>query len=201
MLCVLDSVGEDYTYEWVYGSWKAEVNFYSQEVLLAQATGVRGDWPLTHGSYQQILVLYDPGDFFVKLRDAMLALPPERFMETIREVIVGELYEWIGKLRNARYMGHTTYLPELALNMAKYGAFIIGLFNRHTYSTGPRLLEESLALPYRPAGYDALCHLAMRGDLSYPDRMAELCEAFWAGVEQWAIEQGIVIEESSKIPF
>ena len=37
MLCVLDTSGEDYSYEWAYGPWKAEVNFYSPDVLLAQA--------------------------------------------------------------------------------------------------------------------------------------------------------------------
>jgi kanamycin nucleotidyltransferase len=95
--------------------------------------------------------------FFVKLRDAVYSQPQECFVEAIRGVIVGELYEWIGKLRNARHNGDTAYLPELALNMAKYGAFIIGLANRHCYLTGSRVLVEFLTLSGRPSGYDTLC--------------------------------------------
>lgn len=201
IMCVLDTAGDDYNYEWTVGPWKAEVDFYSPDVLLAQATAVDGDWPLTHGAYQHVLALYDPGDFFSQLRAAVTAPPPERFTATIRGVIVGELYEWIGKLRNARHTGHTAYLPELALNLAKYGAFLIGLAHRHCYTNGPRLLEESLTLSHRPAGYDSLCRLAMAGDLSDPDRLAAACETFWAGVEQWAAERGIAIEETSRIPF
>jgi len=201
MLCVLRSIGEEYGYEWSHGTWKAEVDFCSQDVLLQKAAEVDGKWPLTHGAYCRVLALHDPDRFFVKLRDTVSSQPEERFITAIRGVIVGELYEWIGKLRNARHDGHTAYLPELALNMAKYGAYLIGLANRHCYSAGQRVLEESLTLPGRPSGYDALCHMAMKGDLADPNRIAENCEAFWAGVERWAAERGIRIEEPRKIPF
>lgn len=201
MVCVLRTRGEQDIVEWTTGPWKAEVDFYSQDVLLRKASEVDGEWPLTHGAYCHVFALYDPDHFFVKLRDVVLSQPEERFLEAMREVIVGELYEGIGKLRNARHSGHTAGLPELALNMARYGAFLIGLANRRCYSSGTHVLEESLTLPGRPAGYDALCRMAMRGELSDPDRIAQACEVFWSGVERWASEQGLWIKERRRIPF
>jgi kanamycin nucleotidyltransferase len=198
---VLRTAGEDYTHEWSHGPWKAEVNFYSEDVLLGEAAEVDGTWPLTHGAFRNVMAFHDPTGFFVKLRDTVDSQPAERFIATMRGVIVGELYEWIGKLRNARHVGHTAYLPALAFDMARYGAFLIGLANRHCYSSGPRVLEESLTLPDRPAGYDTLCRIVMNGELSDPERIAGDCECFWSGVEQWAAERNIRIEEPRKIPF
>jgi kanamycin nucleotidyltransferase len=201
ILCVLNTVDEDYNYEWIYRSWKAEVNFRSRNMILAEAAELEENWPLTHGAFVYILPLYDPTHFFNELKQVVLSHSPEQFQQVIRLVIVGELYEWIGKLRNAQADGETAYLPELALNMAKYGAFIIGLAQRHFYSTGRRVLEESLTLPNRPPGYEALCHMAIQGTLSDFNLIAERCELFWAGMAQWAVEQGLQIEETRRIPF
>lgn len=201
ILGILQPAGEEYTYEWVYGPWKAEVNFLSQNVALAKAAEIDGDWSLTHGAFVHILALHDPHNFFDRLKERVLSHPPERFQQVIRAVITGELYEWIGKLRNARVDRQTSYLPELALGMAKYGAFVIGLANRHLYSTGRRVLEESLMLPGRPAGYDTLCQMAIHGTLSNFELINERCEQFWAGIEGWAAEQGIQVEETQRIPF
>ena len=201
MLCALRNTGEEYSYEWSYGPGKVEVNFCSQDVLMQMAAEVDVDWPLTHGAYCHVLPLYDPDLFFVKLRDVTSSQPQEAFITTIRGVIVGELYERIGKLRNAQHTGHTAYLPKLAIDLATYGAYLIGLANRHLYTTGARVLEESFALPRRPSGYDALCRMAMKGTLDAPDRIAEISEAFWVGVEEWAADRDIHIEESRRIPF
>lgn len=201
VLCVLNTMDEDYNYEWIYNTWKAEVNFRSRNMILAEAAEIEGEWSLTHGAFAHILPLYDPTDFFSQLKEAALSHPPEQFQQVIRAVMVGELYEWIGKLRNAQVAGETAYLPELALSLAKYGAFIIGLAHRHFYSTGRRVLEESLTLPNRPPGYDPLCLMAIRGTLSDFNLIAERCEQFWAGLEQWAVEQGLQIAETQRIPF
>lgn len=201
ILCVLRSKGEDYSYEWSYGPWKAEVNFISDDVVLADAAEVDERWPLTHGAFCHILPLYDPEGFFSKLPDLVLSQPEEKFNNIIKATIVGELYEWIGKLRNAQHSGHSAYLPSLALDMARYGAFIIGLANRYHYSTGSRLLEEALTLPNRPSGYDALCRLAITGNLHEPEQVMAVCETFWSGIETWASAHNLQIDESHKIPF
>lgn len=201
MLCVLDTRGEEYSYEWCYGPSKAEVNFYSEDVLLRKATEVDGRWPLTHGAFLTVMPLIDPGGFFVRLRQVVMERPGEQFDAAIRETLVGELYEFIGKLRNAMAARRFASLPGLALEMARYGAFIIGLANRRCFSSGVRVLEEALGMPDRPAGFDGLCRLAMSGQLSDPSAVAAACEEFWAGVQAWAAQKGYAIVESRRIPF
>ena len=50
MWCVLRTTGEDYAHEWTTGPWKAEVDVYSADLILAEAARVDGRWPLTHGT-------------------------------------------------------------------------------------------------------------------------------------------------------
>jgi kanamycin nucleotidyltransferase len=201
MMCVLRSPGTDHTAEWAHGPWKAEVNFLGYDVALSQAAELEGDWPLTHGAYLNILPLHDPEHFFERVRTAALAQPDDAFKARMAEVIVGEIYEVVGKLRNARHSGHIAYLPQAALSLARWGAFLIGLAHRHCYTSGPRLLEESLTLGGRPPGYDALCQLVLSGNLRDPAHVADLCEAFWSGVESWAAEHDLTIIEAQRIPF
>ncbi len=176
ILCVLDTSDEDYDYEWVYGPWKAEINFLSKNVLLAKAADVDERWSLTHGAFCNILAFHDPHNFFATLRDVVLSQPQERFTAAIRGCIIYELYEMIGKLRNAHYSHNTAYCPVIALHMITCGAYIIGLTNHYLFTTASHLLTESLTLPNRPSGYDELCHLVMSGDLCDPQRIYDFCE-------------------------
>ena len=201
ILCVLDTSDEDYDYEWVHDPWKAEINFLSKNVLLVKAAEVDERWPLTHGAFCNVLAFHDPHNFFTTLRDVVLSQPQERFTAAIRGCIIFELYEMMGKLRNAHHSHNTAYFPSIALHMTTNGAYIIGLLNRYQYTTASRILQESLTLPDRPSGYDELCHLVMSGDLRDPQQIYDLCETFWSGVEQWASDKGISFEEVRKIPF
>ena len=112
----------------------------------------------------------------------------------IRDVIVGEIYERIGKARNARAEKNDACMPYLAVELARCGACLIGLDRRCLYTTSTRMFEESLELPGRPEGYDTLCRIMMVGDLADPARIADAADAFWSGVERWARERGIQIE-------
>lgn len=198
LFVVLRTEGEEFTYEWVAGPWKAEVDFYSEEVLLSKARTVDGRWPLTHGSFFRVLPLHDPEGFFERLRAAAASPTDADFRRAICETLYGEVYEFAGKWRNARASGHTAYLATLAVETAQYGAYLIGLHNRQTYSTAARVLEEALVLPDRPDGFDALARLVMSGDLREP---LEALETFWAGVQAWAAAHGYPIVSEHRIPF
>ena len=203
MHCVLRGSGIERCFEWAAGpfdelragSWKAEVDVYSEDVLLRWASQVDGDWSLTHRVCTDVWALYDPTGFFPRLRDVTLSQPAPVFEQVLHDVIVGELYELVGKIRNLRAAQSDASLPYLAVKFAEYGALLVGLANRHLYSTSTCMFEESLALPDRPAGYDALCHMVMVGALADPAQIAEACEAFWSGIERWAEEREIQIEE------
>lgn len=201
ILCVLKTPDEDYTREWTAGPWKAEVNFVGAEALFAQAATVDGEWPLTHGAYVHTRPLHDPEQLFPRLRHTVLNQPGDAFATAIRSLIVEDLYELIGKVRNARHMNEPDGLPVVAMHLALHGAFLIGLANRTPYTSGTRLFAESLRLPERPAGYDNLCRLVMAGTLGDPAQVATLCEGFWSGVERWAAARSIVLDDPRLIPF
>lgn len=195
MHCVVRGSGVDICHEWSAGPWKAEVDVYSEDVVLGWASEVDVDWALTHGACVEVLPIYDPTGFFSRLRDtALFSQPDQVFQETIHDVIIGELCERIGKIRNARAENNAACLPYLAVELAKFGALLLGLVHRHLYTTSTRLFEQSLTLPGRPDGYDALCWMVMAGELTDPARIADAADAFWAGVETWAQKRGIHIE-------
>lgn len=203
MFCVLRDTNEpvDYCYEWSAGPWKAEMDVCSASVLLQSAAEVEGSWPLTHGPYFAPLSLYDPEGFFPRLRQAAESPTKEDFRAAVNEVLVGEMYEYVGKLRNAKRNGSLTYLPYLAVQFAHYGAMLVGLHNRHLYTTGAQVLPEALALPDRPRGFDSVARLVMSGDLADPPAVAAACEAFWSGLEDWAAEHGYTIHAQQRMPF
>ncbi|MBH0330526.1 kanamycin nucleotidyltransferase [Brevibacillus brevis] len=202
MFCVLEETGEEieFSYEWSAGPWKAEVNVCSADVLLNTAATVEDDWPLTHGPFFSPLSLYDPKGFFETLKKAAESPSQEEFTENINGILVGEMYEFIGKLRNVNLDGPHTYLPYLAMQFAQYGAMLIGLHNGKLYSTGAKVLPEALELPHRPAGYDQVARLVMEGDLTDPVKIVTACEAFWDGLQEWAAQHHYVIH-SERIPF
>jgi len=193
LLCVLRGEGIEQNHEWSAGAWKAEVNVRSQDVALREAAELEVEWPITHGAFTHLLALYDPSDFLAQLRQAALAHSDDEFRQVLCDVIVGEVYERIGKVRNARAENNAAGLPALALDLAKMGACLIGLEQRHLYTTSAWMFSESQALPGAPAGYAELCRLVMSGELADAARNAEAIEAFWAGVEQWARERSLVI--------
>jgi kanamycin nucleotidyltransferase len=163
MFCVLSESSEsvDFSYEWSAGPWKAEVDVRSADVLLKSASTVNGRWPLTHGPFFTQLSLYDPTSFFQRLKEAAESPTREDFRRSINEVLVGEMYEFIGKLRNVSLTGPNSYLPYLAVEFAQYGAMLIGLHNQKLYSTGSMVLPEALELPSRPEGFDNVARMVM----------------------------------------
>lgn len=202
MLCVLKNADElvEFSHEWSAGPWKAEVNVVSRDIILDNVAKLEGDWSLSYGPYFSQLKLYDPQGFFAELRQAAESPTQEDFRNEISGILVGEMYEFIGKLRNICHNGPQTYLPYLTMQFAQYGAMLIGLHNRHLYSTGAMVLPEALTLPERPAGYDRVAQMVMSGELAEPEKIVAVCEAFWNGLVEWAAAHGYAID-SERIPF
>lgn len=202
MFCVLRDSGEtvELCHEWSAGPWKAEVDVWTASNLLHMASTVEGEWPLTHGPFFTHLSLYDPEDFFPRLRAAAESPPEEDFRRNIQEVLVGEMYEFAGKLRNVSLNGPHAYLPYLAMEFAHYGAMLIGLHHRKLYSTGAMVLPEAIMLPDLPDGYAPLARMVMSGQLSEPSKIVAACEDYWNGLVKWADEHGYVIH-TARIPF
>lgn len=187
MFCILHGEGIDTSYEWCEGDWKAEVDVQSADVLFDWARELDETWALTHGCLLKVLPFYDPENLFMQLPGLVFAHETTEFDAVIAQFIVDDVFELMGKLHNAVHARNHAAVPNLAIALAKSGAFIIGLANRHLYSTSTRLFAESLELPDRPDGYDELCRLVMEGDLSSPAIIHSLSTNFWNGLERWAL--------------
>jgi kanamycin nucleotidyltransferase len=194
MHCVLQGEGIETCFEWSTGPWKAEVDVYSADVLLAEASFVDGDWPITHGAYAFVKPLCDPQRFFETLRQAVLSQPEIVYHRRMEEVIVGDQYELVGKIRNACAAQAHDLLAVYAVKLAVSAACLLGLRQRRLYTSMGRVFSEALALPDPPQGFQPLLRMATSGDLRHPERILETTDRYWTGVETWARRNGLLIQ-------
>ncbi|MBX3015201.1 MAG: hypothetical protein KF832_27025 [Caldilineaceae bacterium] len=201
LFCIVDGVAVDHSHEWVYGQSKAEVNLYSQDMVRAYAQAVDEHWALSQGQFLDARPLYGNPAYFEELRQLVLSPPPAVFHEVIAAMIVGELYEWMGKARNARQTKQVTSLPTLACQFVEHTALILGLQQRRCYTTGATMLAESLQRQAYPAGYERLCKMVMHGKLDSPSTILQALDALWQGIGVWVITQEIDLSAHSQWPF
>ena len=150
-------------------------------------------WPFVQSGYVHVKAIEDPDCIFQRLREIVLEPRPSEFREAVKHLIVGEVYEIVGKIRNAKEMGVDSSLPMLAVELAKWGACLTGLANRHLYTSFSTMLEESMRISDRPEGYDALYEMVMSGRLVDPGVIVSRADRLWHGIETWAAENGIRI--------
>lgn len=203
MFCVLRESEEsvDLIHEWSTDAWTAAVDVCNEGALLEKASSMTWEWPLSHGPYFNHLGLYDPEGFFPKLKEAAQSLSAEDFRVAVSEVIACALFEYTGKLRNANLHGPASYLPYLAMEIAKYGAYLLGLHHRKIFSSGAKVLPEALELPNRPRGFDQVAAMVMSGRLDDGEHIFSACEQFWSGLTEWAKENEYRISSERRIPF
>jgi kanamycin nucleotidyltransferase len=200
MFCVVEGQGIDDAVEWTTGPWKAEVDIYSPDALLTYAAEVEGDWALTHGSMLWVLPIYDPDAFFERLKETVSSQPDEAFRAAMAGLIVGEIYEVVGKVRNCQASGKTSSLALYTVELASYGAWLIGLANRHHYLSSSTMLTEALPLPGQPAGYESLCQIVTRGELQDHKLIYQVADDFWRGVIDWcAINEIPVVRQLDQL--
>lgn len=196
MVCIVKGKDFEHNYEWCEGGWKAEVNVLSLDILQENASEFEETWPLTHGAFVHMLALYDPENLLPPLKELVFGHSDEDFSQLLADTIVWEVFELMGKIRNAAHSGQHEALPAQAIELAKAGAYLLGLENRFLYSTSSKIFSESLSLPNRPGGYDQLCQAVMRGELSDPSRLFALVENFWQGLETWAQARNLPVYQS-----
>ena len=201
LCCIVQGVNIDHDYEWVYGASKAEVNVRSPDAFCAEVLDLDESWAIWKGSYLDMQSIYGEPEFFAAARELVLSPADDDFNAVVAGMIVGELYEWMGKLRNAQHVGNLSIIPQLAHKFVEFGALMLGLVHRHCYTTGSKMVEESLQLPSRPDGYDKLCALVMAGTLADTDQVAAQIEALWQGIGQWVAKHNIDLSTRSGWPL
>jgi kanamycin nucleotidyltransferase len=201
ILCVVATAPTRRAVEWCAGPWKAEVNFATIASLEEYAQQIDNRWPLTHGMFAHIQPIFDPADMFARMRSLAFADQPAIVQTVIEEILVGELYEIIGKLRNAQARNQTDPLVALVVELAHMMAMAIGLANHHCYTTGTQVLTEAVALPDRPAGFETLVTRIQTGQLADADALFIITDTLWTGIVAWATTHHWQIVSPQRIPL
>lgn len=188
--CALDAPGLDESAEWVTGPGKAEVNLLGLDVLQEQARAVEADWALSQGRFVHLRPLHGDAAFFAELRCTVLSPDSTTVAEVVAEMVVGECYEWMGKLRNALLREDHRPIPALAIAFSEHVACMAGLLHRTVFAGGP-LLSAAAALPDLPTGYLELARRVEQGDLTDSHATAAAIENLWAGLEPWLARHAV----------
>ena len=195
MHCVVEAPVLDTSIEWSAGDWKAEIDLKNVKAIMKRAASVEITWAVTHSIFVYTQPIYDPSNLFLHLQRTALSQPDLLFQKAMRALIVEELYELAGKVRNMEHRQDYSMLPSYAASAARWGACLIGLANRNIYPSGGVALKNSLKLQDRPAGYDTLCRMVMAGELSDSKAVAGAFEDFWLGVNAWAAQRGLQLTD------
>jgi kanamycin nucleotidyltransferase len=188
-------------YEWCTAEWKAEVDLYGKQTLRERAARVDGQWPLTHSAFQTILPLDDPDHFFAEIRTIAQASPEALFREAIEHLLVDNVFECIGKIRNAQALGTSTALSPLVLKLGRVVAMMAGLANRQCYTTETRVISEAVALPDLPDGFRELGQVILTGDFRDRQQLGAACERLWHGLNLWMQDHSYQFISPERIPF
>ncbi|MGI8905923.1 MAG: kanamycin nucleotidyltransferase C-terminal domain-containing protein [Candidatus Sumerlaeaceae bacterium] len=194
MFAVVNSPKVSVSYEWVTRWGKAELNIYGLDVVRCKAASVPLNWSLSHSRFVRCLPLTEELTLFEELRETVLNAAQPLFIAAIREIILADLYEGMGKLRNLDGSCDSVSLPSLACDVTKSGALLLGLAHRFLYSSASTMLTESATLPRIPDGYKQLCRLVSQGNISDPTETTQAMERFWAGIKPWLQESNIIID-------
>lgn len=193
MFFIVAGEGIDHSLEWSTGPWKAEVNLQSEDMLLEEAREFDDMWPVMHGKSVHNIAIFDPDGLLPLARQAVYDHADEAFEELLKEIIIGDLYEVVGKVRNGLVQSTPELILPYAFKAAHYGASLAGIANRRIYNSGSTVLSESLSLPNLPNGYAGLVELLLSGTLNNLTTVGAAVNRMWEGVESWANQRGIAL--------
>ncbi|QSS98678.1 KNTase domain-containing protein [Pontibacillus sp. ALD_SL1] len=188
------------SYEFIYPPYKLEIGSIERSKILAKAKRYECTWPIWAGSFINVHPVYDPEGFFETLKAYPYSHTEEEKMGVMREFMIWEPYECMGKIRNAYTKGHLTYIPQGAHQLLRKASLLIGLQNNRFYSTQSKMFEEAMQLPSKPAGFNELALLVLSGDLTDSELVYKHCEELWKGLNNWFDELGIQYKIAS-LPF
>jgi len=178
-------------HELIYHPFKLEISTVQKSEWFEKASVVDDGWAIKVGSFLHIISLYDPNRLFEKTKEMVLSVSDEAFEQIIKEFMVWEPYETMGKIRNCYVTNNMSYLPRAVFDFTWQIAKLIGLINKQHYSTRALTLEESIARSIKPKGYSELAKKVIGGELSDKEELYQLCENLWTGINELLADLGI----------
>ncbi len=178
-------------HEFIYDKFKIEISTNQKDEIYKEASEVTDMWPIKAGSYVNILPIYDPSNIFEELKGLPFQAQDEEFRYIMKEFMIWEPYETMGKIRNNFRVANLAYVPLGAKDLTWQTAKLIGLANKQYYSTRANTYQESLQMNSKPSGYESLVNAVMEGELRDKQHVYELCENLWIGLNEWFEQLGI----------
>ena len=178
-------------HEFVLGAFKVEIDVITRKAFFEMAETIDDGWAIKAGTFIDVVPLHDPDHIFAAVKRMAMELPNARVHDVMREFMIWEPYETMGKLRNSLRMGNEAYVALGAKDLTWQAAKLIGLANRQYYTTRARTLAESLKMPSRPDGYRELAEVIMSGRLEDTTTVLQRCEDLWCGLNDWFSQLGI----------
>jgi kanamycin nucleotidyltransferase len=180
----------DKDHQWVHGPGIAEINVMSLSALGEYAARVEADWPVTHGQFVYARAVWEApssAGLVEDLRRVAAEPEPDAIQRALSEAIVGNLYELVGKLRNAGEGASTAFL---AMQAALEVVCINGLAARRCFTSRAKSLQEAAALAQFDGAIELL-QLAAAGQLTDRAVVTDAVERAWAGIRPWASARGL----------
>lgn len=201
MHVITDNNTDIVEHELIFEPYKLEISVHTVDQIFAKAKRVDDMWPIRSGSYIHILALYDPQGVFAKLSQIPMQVTQEQLYDVMKVFMIWEPYETMGKLRNARLQQDWDYITLGAMDIAWKTAKLIGLANKRYFTTRVKTFAESLEMVSQPQGYRELVSCVMAGDLTNREKVYQLCENLWTGLNEWFEELGIEYKSKELPPF
>lgn len=165
--------------EWLAPAGKVKVHRYGARRLRSLASAVGPEWPLERGKWLQLVTILGDDAVAEELRARSAAVADDALHAAARALWVAELYELVGKARNADHAGDLSALPAVAIRFAEQAALWVALVDRAPYTSRHRMLAEALARNGSHAGLRALFERALRGDLAASASLLADLEGAW----------------------
>ncbi len=178
-------------YEFIWGAFKVEIDVVERTEFYAMAKTIDDGWAIKAGAFIDLIPWYDPTHVFDEVRELALVISDDRVRAVMRDFMIWEPYETMGKLRNSMKSGRGDYVSLGAKDIAWQTAKLIGLANRQYYTTRTYTFEESLQMASKPKGYEELIRVVLDGTLDDKPHVYQLCENLWNGLNAWFHEMGI----------
>lgn len=138
----------------------------------------------------QVHPLYDPDDLFPKIRKRAARVPARIWTESA-QIALAEMFEYMGKLRNARARRDHNNVVYAAWIVGVHAINLVGDVNRQDYASENTMWSEWRSFPSLPAGFARLVEIACGFRRVGDDQLAVATEALWAACRRWAAARGV----------
>lgn len=135
-------------------------------------------------------VLYDPGGLFASVRAKVARLPEQVYRDSARDVLA-RMYEYLGKMRNARRRADHRNVVYGAWIVGLQAINLVGLLNRRPYTSENTMWSEWRAFPALPPGFADLVDVACGFRRVSDTTLLTATEALWSTCQRWAGRRGV----------